>query len=296
MQKLAHQIERIFPHRSYQDDPSTDGSAEPQPKDQTIPTTSSTNNQTYNMTNLAGKIALVTGGSKGIGRATCLALAKAGASVVVNYSSDAGSADAVVKEIGQERALAVKADAGSVEGAEQMVKSTLDRFGKLDILIANAGILPMKDIENTTEADFDAAYRLNVKGPYFLVQKAAPHMSAGSHIVLLSTTLCHASTVTPNYLLYCSTKGAIEQMTKVLSKDLGRKGVSVNAVAPGPTGTELFYKGKSEQVLNMIAGFNPHNRIGTPEEVADACVFLSGEGSRWVTGQVLGVNGGMASV
>ena len=121
-------------------------------------------------------------------------------------------------------------------------------------------------------------------------------MKTGSHIILLSTTLCHVSTVTPNYLLYCSTKGAIEQMTKVLSKDLARKGISVNAVAPGPTGTELFYKGKSEQVLKMIASFNPHNRIGTPEEIADAIVFLGGEGSRWMTGQVLGINGGMASV
>ncbi len=121
-------------------------------------------------------------------------------------------------------------------------------------------------------------------------------MTADSHIILLSTSLCHASTVTPNYLLYCSTKGAIEQMTKVLSKDLGRKGISVNAVAPGPTGTDLFYKGKSEQMLKTIAGFNPHNRIGMPEEIADAVVFLSGEGSRWITGQILGVNGGMASV
>ena len=174
----------------------------------------------------------------------------------------------------------------------------------------------MKTLEDTTEEDFDSTYRLNVKGPYFLIQvwlwlirndiftelttisskKAAPHMGPGSHIVLLSTTLCHASTVQPNYLLYNSTKGAIEQMTKVMSKDLARKDISVNAVAPGPTSTELFMKGKSEQVLKMIAGFNPHNRIGTPEEIADAIVFLSGEGSRWITGQIIAVNGGMASV
>lgn len=137
-------------------------------------------------------------------------------------------------------------------------------------------------------------------------------MQEGSHIVLLSTTLCTASTVTPNYLLYCSTKGAIEQMTRILSKDLARKGISVNAVAPGPTGTELFMQGKSEQMLKGIAGLNPHvchsiivirttladqilqNRIGTPDEVADAVVFLSSEESRWVTGQTLRVNGGMA--
>ena len=102
----------------------------------------------------------------------------------------------------------------------------------------------------------------------------------------------HTSTVAPNYTLYCATKGAIEQMTKLFSKDLARKGISVNAIAPGPTGTELFFKGKSEQLLKTIASFSPHNRIGEPEEIADAVVFFSGEGSRWITGQVLGVNGG----
>ena len=100
--------------------------------------------------------------------------------------------------------------------------------------------------------------------------------------------------VAPNYLLYVSTKGAIEQMARLLSKDLARRGISVNAIAPGPTGTDLFYKGKPEHLLKMIAGQSPHNRIGTPEEIADAIVFLSGEGSRWITGQVIKVNGGVA--
>lgn len=125
-------------------------------------------------------------------------------------------------------------------------------------------------------------------------QKCAPHMPSGSHITFISTTLNAASTVTPPYLLYCASKGAIEQMVRVLSKDLARKGISVNAVAPGPTGTELFFEGKSEQLIQAIAGANPHNRIGTPEEIADALVWLAGEGSRWVTGQVVRVNGGMA--
>ena len=119
-------------------------------------------------------------------------------------------------------------------------------------------------------------------------------MAPGSHIILISTSLCHASTVNPNYLLYVTTKGAIEQMTRVLSKDLARKGISVNAVAPGPTGTELFFKGKSEQLLKMIAAGSPFNRIGEPEEIADAIAFLSGGDSRWVAGQVVKVNGGFA--
>jgi 3-oxoacyl-[acyl-carrier protein] reductase len=119
-------------------------------------------------------------------------------------------------------------------------------------------------------------------------------MSAGSHIMLLSTTLNFATTVTPPYLLYCATKGAIDQMVRVMSKDLARKGVAVNAVAPGPTGTDLFLKGKSDEMLQGIAAANPHNRIGTPEEVADAVVLLSTVAARWICSQTILVNGGMA--
>ena len=125
-------------------------------------------------------------------------------------------------------------------------------------------------------------------------QKAAPHMASGGRIILFSTTQCAASTVTPNYLTYISSKGAIEQMTRGLSKDLARKGIMVNAVAPGPTATDLFMKGKSEQVVKMIASFNPQQRLGKPEEIADVVGFLSSEAAQWVTGQVLRVNGGHA--
>lgn len=243
---------------------------------------------------LAGKVALITGSSKGIGACTAIALSKLGAKVVINYSSDSSAADKLVAQIGAENAYAVKADAGSVSGVESLVQSTVEKYGKIDILIPNAGILPMRDVENTTEADFDRAFNVNVKGPFFLVQKAIPHMAPGSRVVLISTTQNHASTVTGPYTLYCATKGAIEQLTRLLSKDLlaKKKGISVNAVAPGPTGTELFYEGKSEQLLKMIAGLNPNARIGTPEEVADAIVFLCGDGARWMSGQTIRVNGG----
>ncbi|KAL8738156.1 MAG: hypothetical protein Q9181_001014 [Wetmoreana brouardii] len=149
----------------------------------------------------------------------------------------------------------------------------------------------MKDLENTTEEDFDACMTLNVKGPYFLAQKASPHMAPGSHIILFSTSLCVNSGLTPNYLLYVTSKGAIEQMTRVMAKDVARKGITVNAIAPGPTGTELFYRGKSEQLINMIAGASPFGRLGQPEEIADATAFLCGNDSHWVSGQILRVNG-----
>lgn len=119
-------------------------------------------------------------------------------------------------------------------------------------------------------------------------------MSSGSRVILFSTNQCVASTVTPNYLTYIMSKGAMEQMTRGLSKDLARKGITVNCVAPGPIATELFLKGKSEQLLKTISGFHPQNRIGQPEEVADVVAFLSSEAGSWVTGQTLKVNGGLA--
>ncbi|KAL8797313.1 MAG: hypothetical protein Q9195_000467 [Heterodermia aff. obscurata] len=242
---------------------------------------------------LAGKVALITGGSKGIGRAVALRLAKDGAVVVINYSSDASAADEVVKNIGSDRCVAIQADAGSLGGIERLVKETVDQFGKIDILIPNAGVAPNLDLEHTTEEMFDRTYNVNVKGPYFLCQKAAPHMGEGSRVILVSTSLCAFSPITPNYLLYVSSKGAIEQMTRVLAKDLGRKGVRVNAISPGPTGTDLFYTGKSEELLARLAGASPLNKIGDPEDIADVFAILASPDSRWVAGQIIRVNGGM---
>lgn len=154
--------------------------------------------------------------------------------------------------------------------------------------------MPLNELSSISEAEFDSVFALNVKGPLFLAQKAAPHLPAGGRVVLFSTTLCAASTVMPNYLVYCASKGAVEQATRVLSKDLARRGILVNCVAPGPTATDLFMKGKPEGVVKMIAGFNPQGRLGQPEEIAGTVGWLVGEGASWVTGQVVRVNGGMA--
>ncbi|KAL9124802.1 MAG: hypothetical protein Q9217_005910 [Psora testacea] len=244
---------------------------------------------------LAGKTVLITGGTKGIGGATSLLLANQGANIAINYCSDSASADALLDIIGRpEHCLAIKADAGSIPGIEKMVAATVEKFGKIDILIPCAGVSPMKDLEHTTEDVFERTIALNVKGPYFLVQKAIPHMPPSSHIVLLSSSLTTASTVSPAYLLYNTTKGAIEQMTRVLAKDLAKKNITVNAVAPGPTGTELFYKGKSEQLVKTIAGSSPFDRIGKPEEISQAIAFFCSDECGWVTGQTLRANGGMA--
>ncbi|OJJ47155.1 hypothetical protein ASPZODRAFT_141910 [Penicilliopsis zonata CBS 506.65] len=243
---------------------------------------------------LSGKVIIVTGASRGIGKAIAIRVAAEGAKVVINYLSNSKTADAVVEQIGADRAIAVQADASKITDIDRLVDATVAKFGKIDIVIPNAGILLVRDLEATSEEDFDKAFAVNVKGPYFLTQRAARHMPAGGRVVLISTSVNSASWISAGYLLYASTKGAIDQMTRVMAKDLGRKGILVNAIAPGPTETEMFFEGKSEQLLDSLRKTNPFNRFGQPEEIASAVAFLCGSDSSWVSGQVVRVNGAMA--
>ncbi|KAF6843695.1 short-chain dehydrogenase [Colletotrichum musicola] len=243
---------------------------------------------------LQDKVILITGGSKGIGKAIALSAAAKGAKVIINYSSDAAAADEVVSQIGSDRAVAVRADNSKTPELQALVDAAVAKFGRIDVLIPNAAIMHMRTVENTTEEDFDAMYNTNVKGPYFLVQKALPHMSDGGRVIFLSTTVVASSNLPPPYLLYASTKGSIEQMTKYMAKDLAKKNITVNAIAPGPTGTELFYKDKTPEMIKHVTSMSPFGRIGTPEEIAAVAIFLSGKDSSWVTGQVIRVNGGTA--
>ncbi|KAL4891630.1 hypothetical protein BDV59DRAFT_203228 [Aspergillus ambiguus] len=193
---------------------------------------------------LTGKVILITGASKGIGKATAQHLAANGAGIVINYLSDAESANALLDDI------------------RRLVEATVAKFGHIDVVIPNAGVLMMKNLESTTEADLDTSFRLNVKGPYFLVQEATHHMPPGG---------------APNYLLFASTKGAIEQMTRITAKELAKKGIFVNAIVPGPTTTELFLRGKSEETLRTMAGFSLFNRIGEPGEWRHFVKTLTGK-------------------
>ncbi len=175
------------------------------------------------MSPLTGKVAVITGASKGIGRAVARRFAAEGASVVINYNSDSKAAEGLVSEIGADRALAVQADVSKVSEAEKLVDATIQKFGKIDIVMPNAGLMQQKPLEQMTEVDFDNHFNLNVKGAIFLVQKAVPHIPAGGRVIFVSTGVTTWTTITPGYLLYAATKSAIDQFTRVLSKDLAKR-------------------------------------------------------------------------
>jgi 3-oxoacyl-[acyl-carrier protein] reductase len=243
---------------------------------------------------LSSKVALVTGASRGIGRATALALAKDGASVVVNYVSSAKAAEEVVSEIGSDKAIAIQADMTDPEQSKKLIKQAVDKFGKIDILVLNAGLLWQNGaLADVSPEDFDKLFAANVKGPFFMVKEAAPYIPSGGRVFLFSSSLTALSAIMPNYLLYAATKGAVEQMTRVLAKDLGKKGVTVNTISPGPIGTDAYYMGKSEQLVNLQKGLSPMGRLGKPEEVAGVISMVSGEEGAWMNGQNLRINGGM---
>lgn len=257
---------------------------------------SSSNDNMPTLLPLSGKIALVTGSSQGIGACIAQKLASQGATVVVNYVHNKGKADDTVKAIeahGAGKAVAVQADVSSVAGAKGIVEETVKLAGKIDILVLNAGIMGNATLSSLSEEFYDSHFNTNVKGPLFLTQAAVPHMPAGSRIIFFSTALTIQSAITPNYLVYTATKGAIEQLSRILSKELGAKGITVNTIAPGPTSTELFLKDKPEQMIEGIKKAGPFGRLGEPAEIADAVAFLAGPGANWVSGSLLRVTGAM---
>lgn len=245
-----------------------------------------------NQNKLSGKVALVTGASRGIGRKIAEDLAHEGAKVVINYSSSPAKAEEAVQVIraaGGE-AIAIQADISRVSEIERLFKETLAAFGQLDILVNNAGMMVTRLLGDVTEEEFDRQYAVNVKGTFFAIQQAALHMKDGGRIINFSTSV--AGQMFPGYSTYAGTKGAVEQFTRQLAKELGPKGIAINAVAPGPVNTELFTAGKSEEQIKAVGSGNSFGRLAEPEDISNVVLFLAGPESGWVTGQTLRVNGG----
>jgi len=243
---------------------------------------------------LAGKVALVTGSSRGIGAAIARKLANDGAFVVVNYSSNYSAARTVVDSINEmhpNTAIDVKADLTNLACGRELLDKTIEAFGKLDILVLNAGIMGSRSLVDVDEKFFDEHFLLNVKAPLFLVKAAAPLLPEGGRIIFMSTSITKATTILPNTLTYAASKGAVEQFTRALAKDLGSRQITVNTVSPGPTDTELFRNGKSEQLIQALANLNPQKRIPPAEEIVPIVAFLASPGASWINGQNICVNG-----
>ena len=244
---------------------------------------------------LAGKAALVTGGSRGIGRAITLRLSELGADVGFNYVNDKQSADelaALIEEKGG-KVCSLQADVAEVEQIEHLFSNVRKAFGRLDILVNNAGIAVYRKIDEVTEQEFDRSFGINVKGLFFCCREAARHMENNGSIVNIGSSVTRV--MMPTYGVYSATKGAVEQITKVLAKELGHRGIRVNTVSPGPVNTELFRQGKSEEQIDGLAAMAALGRIGEPEDIAELIGDLVGNGARWVTGQNILVNGGFTA-
>jgi len=243
-------------------------------------------------TKLSGKVAIVTGASRGIGRKIAEELAGNGAKVVINYASSPEKAEEVVAGIKSNggEAVAVQADISKVSEVEKLFQETLNAFGKIDILVNNAGTMITKTIEGITEEDFDKLFAINVKGTYFACQQAAKQLERNGRIINFSTSV--TGQMFSGYSVYAGAKGAVEQFTRQLAKELGPKGITINAIAPGPINTELFASGKTPEQIAAVGSANAFGRIGEPEDIASVLLFLASEESQWITGQTIRVNGG----
>ena len=242
---------------------------------------------------MSSRVAIVTGGSRGIGRASAERLAADGLAVVVGYAGSEAAAQEVVAGIidrGGE-AIAVQADVGDEVAVQQLFAAAEERFGGVDVVVSAAGQMTLAPVADFSLADFDELMRVNVRGTFLVDQLAARVVRSGGAIINFSTTVMRTSL--PTYAPYVATKGAVEAFGLVLARELAGRDITVNAIAPGPTATDMFLTGKDDALVARLAGMNPMNRLGAPADIAEVVSFLAGP-ARWVNGQVIYTNGGMA--
>jgi 3-oxoacyl-[acyl-carrier protein] reductase len=241
---------------------------------------------------LTGKVAVVTGAARGIGRAIALRLAQDGAAVVVNFAASAQQAQETVGliEQGGVHAIAVQADVSKVADVKRLFDACFEKFGRLDILVNNAGVMFTKPVVEVGEEEFDRIFAVNVKGTFLCCREAAKRMAEGGKIINLSSST--TAMMLPGYAVYVATKGAVEQFSHVLAKELGPKKITVNVVSPGPTDTELFSQGKTEEQKQRFGQMAALGRLGQPQDIADVVALLVSEDAHWITGQNIRANGG----
>ncbi|GAB3997432.1 SDR family oxidoreductase [Glycomyces albus] len=239
------------------------------------------------------RVAVVTGGSRGIGRGIVRRLAERGHSVVVGYAGNAEEAAAAVKEAeaaGSE-ALAFQADVADEQAVADMFAAAEARFGGVDMVVHSAARLFLAPIAEIDLDELDALHRTNIRGSFVVAQQAARRVRDGGSILLFSSSVIGA--YFPTYAAYAASKGAVEAMTMILARELRGRDITVNAVSPGPTATEMILDGRSEEQLAELAAANPMERLGQPTDIAEVAEFLTSERGRWINGQVLRANGGM---
>lgn len=239
------------------------------------------------------KVAIVTGSSRGIGAAVAQRLAADGFAVVINYSGIAAPAEALKQRIVQAGgyALAVQADVSDVAAVRAMFDAAEATFGGVDVLVNNAGIMVTTPIGDTDDATFDRQVAINLKGTFNTMREAVKRLRDGGRIINFSSSV--VGLLQPTYGVYAATKAGVEAMTSVLAKELRGRNITVNAIAPGPTATDLFLKGKPQELVDRLAKLAPLERLGQPQDIASSVAFLAQADGSWINGQILRVNGGV---
>jgi 3-oxoacyl-[acyl-carrier protein] reductase len=239
------------------------------------------------------KVAIVTGGSRGIGAAIAERLAADGFAAVINYAGSADEAEALAGKIAQAggRAITAQADVSDAAAVARLFEAAESAFGGVDVLVNNAGVMRLAALADADDASFDSQIAINLKGTFNTLREAARRLRNGGRIVNLSSS--QAGILSPTYGIYAATKAAVEALTHVLAKELRGRNITVNAVAPGPTATNLFLDGKSKELVDNLAKLAPLERLGQPDDIAAAVSFLAGPGGGWINGQVLRANGGI---
>lgn len=240
------------------------------------------------------KTAIVTGASRGIGRSIAKRLASDGFAVVVNYAGNADEAQKAVDEIraADGEAVAIKADVSKPDDVKQLFEKAIETYGGVNVVVNNAGVMPLSPIAKGDVETFDKVIATNLRGTFLVFAQAAQHLTEGGRIIAFSSSVLAKSF--PTYGPYIASKAGVEGLVPVLANELRGRGITVNAIAPGPTGTDLFLNGKSEEQIAQLSKLAPLERLGQPEDIANVVAFLAGPDGGWVNAQILRANGGFA--